>query len=192
MKIGTRTVLFGVHQFLWHPFTVYRAWRWLYGRRPNWWQTIAIFFHDAGYIGLPNLDGKEGRQHPVRGAKLAGDWAEFIAHFFCSPSVATSYQIATAELAVGHSRELSREIQKIPSLLCWADKACVLFDPPWFYLLRARLAGELPEFKRNAEPQIGKVADEVWLDWYRNRVRSLLRGLDLRDSVIEDIDAGRR
>lgn len=99
---------------------------------------------------------------------------------------------AAYELAIGHSRELSRQRHKIPSQLCWADKACVLFDPPWFYLLRARLAGELDEFKRNAEPQLGKVSDEAWLDWYRARVRAWLRGLDLRDEVIDDLDAGRR
>lgn len=193
MKIGTRTVLFGVHQFIWHPFTVWRAWRWLYGYNPAWWQLVAIVFHDAGYVGLPNLDGKEGRLHPEKGARLASKAVRFLCPFFRIPKVQRlSYGFATFLLALGHSRELARQTKQSPSLLCWADKACVLFDPPWFYLLRARLAGELPEFKRNAEPQIGKVADEVWLDWYRNRVRSLLRGLDLRDSVIADIDAGRR
>ena len=193
MKIGTRTVLFGVHQFLWHPFTVWRAWRWLYGRNPSWWQLVAIALHDAGYVGLPNLDGEEGRKHPVLGAKMTSK----VVRFFCdllghSILMRAIYGEAAYQFSLGHSRELARQQHTIPSLLCWADKACVLFDPPWFYLLRARLAGELDEFKRNAEPLIGKVADEVWLDWYRNRVRSLLRGLDLRDSVVADIDSGRR
>lgn len=190
MKIGTRTLLFGVHQFLWHPFSVWRAWCWLYGRRPNWWQTIAIFLHDAGYIGMPNLDGAEGRLHPKRGAEWS---AHVVSKLACGDALLSSlYGISAYELAIGHSRELSRQRQKIPSQLCWADKACVLFDPPWFYLLRARLAGELTEFKKNAEPQLGKVADEVWLDWYRARVRSWLRGIDLRESVIDDLDTGRR
>lgn len=192
MKIGTRTVLFGVHQFLWHPFTVYRAWCWLYGRRPNWWQTIAIIVHDLGYLGKPNLDGKEGRQHPYGGAKLAAWLTKEIAVFTQPENQVDAFAKAAYELALGHSKELCRARQTIPSQLCWADKACVLFDPPWLYLLRTRLAGELSEFKKNAEPQTGKVADEEWLDWYRGRVRGWLRGLDLRDSVVEDIDAGRR
>lgn len=27
MRIGTKSILFGVHQFIWHPVTVYIAWR---------------------------------------------------------------------------------------------------------------------------------------------------------------------
>src|SRR5262245_12082195 len=191
MNIGTRTILFGVHQFLWHPFTVYRAWCWLYGRRPNWWQTIAILTHDLGYWGKPNLDGEEGRKHPYGGAFFAEWLAEGVANLLRIPN-SIEYGNATYALALGHSKELCRKRNTIPSLLCWADKACVLFDPPWLYLLRTRLAGELSEFKKNAEPQIGEVADEVWLDWYRARVRSWIRGIDPRPQVLDDLDAGKR
>lgn len=57
--VGTRSLLFGVHQFLWHPWTVYRAWRYLYGK-PTWREVVCIFLHDLGYFGKPNMDGEEG------------------------------------------------------------------------------------------------------------------------------------
>src|SRR5262245_41708328 len=71
MKIGTKSVLFGVHQFLWHPLTVGLAWRKLYGVWPRAEGWVAIFCHDLGYSVCTNIDGPEGRLHPERGAKLA-------------------------------------------------------------------------------------------------------------------------
>lgn len=189
MKVGTKTILFGVHQFLWHPFTVWRAWRWLYGTNPNWWQCICILLHDVGYWGLPDLDGEAGKTHPRGGALLSLRVVEWIAR---KRNKGPSYGLSAYYFSLLHSRDLARATDQEPSRLCWADKACILFDPPWFYLLRARLAGELPEFKHNAEPSIGKVADEVWLNWYRGRVRSLLLGMALRDEVRADLESGKR
>lgn len=185
MKIGTKTVLFGVHQFLWHPFTVWRAWRWLYRSNPKWWQLVAIVCHDLGYIGKGDLDGREGRRHPDGGATITLKFVRWLTNdqelhanaFFCS---------------LLHSRAYAQDIDMEPSDLCWADKACILFDPPWFYLLRARLAGELPEFKLNAEPYIGKADDEAWLLWYRSRIRSLLFRMDISDEAREDMETGKR
>lgn len=182
MKIGTRTLLFGVHQFLWHPFTVWRAWRWLYGSNPSWMELVAIFCHDLGYVGKPNLDGPEGRTHPDGGAALTERIVRFLHPLLGDRSwkkyrrpayVAGRSAFWFSRL---HSREYAKQLNETPSLLCWADKACILFDPPKFYLLRARLSGELEEFKTNAEPHLGKTTDEAWLDWYRARVRSLLLG----------------
>lgn len=196
MKIGTRTLLFGVHQFLWHPFTVWRAWRWLYGERPKWWVCVAIFFHDVGYWGLPNLDGPEGKRHPEGGARIAARIVGWVYARILRKSSVKSIMagFSTYLLSYGHSRELAKQEGREPSPLCWADKACVLFDPPWLYLLRARLSGELEEFKQNAEPLVGKVSDEKWLDWYRARVRSLLLnpGVGATAKAVEDLKHNRR
>jgi len=61
MKLGTRSVLFGAHQFFVHPFFVFIAWWKLFGfpYDPRLW--LAFILHDMGYVGLPNMDGKEGR-----------------------------------------------------------------------------------------------------------------------------------
>src|SRR5688572_14675463 len=82
MNVGTKSLLFGVHQFLWHPLTVWLAYVRLYGRLPNWWQCIAIFCHDLGYWGRPNMDGKEGKQHPYGGAFIAARISTAIWEFF--------------------------------------------------------------------------------------------------------------
>ena len=39
MKVGTRSLLFGSHQFMLHPLFVAIAWRRLYGRWPHGWRT---------------------------------------------------------------------------------------------------------------------------------------------------------
>ena len=37
-----------------------------------------------------------------------------------------------------------------PSRLCFADKLSISYEPCWFYLLRARLSGELKEYRHLA------------------------------------------
>lgn len=133
MKIGTRSLLFGVHQFVWHPVTVYLAWVNLY-ERPTWKESLCILVHDWGYFGKPDMDGEEGLKHPEQGA--------WIASKICGPE----YQ----DLLLGHSRSYSKINGKEISKLCWADKLSIKYDPWWFYLLRANLSGELEEYRKNA------------------------------------------
>lgn len=134
LPVGRRSLLWGVHQFLWHPWVVYRAWRQLYGRRPAWREAVCILVHDWCYWRSPNMDGEEGERHPEYGARLAG-WL-----------FGPEYH----DLVLYHSRHYARRHGAAPSPLCWADKLSILFDPPWFYLLRARLAGELQEYRQQA------------------------------------------
>ena len=70
MKIGTKTILFGVHQFAIHPWFVAWAWWRLYSFPwdPRLW--VAFFVHDLGYWGKPNMDGLEGERHPEFGARV--------------------------------------------------------------------------------------------------------------------------
>lgn len=70
MKVGTKSVLFGVHQFLIHPWFVAWAWWKLYGfpADPRLW--FAFFVHDLGYFGKPNMDGPEGERHVELGARI--------------------------------------------------------------------------------------------------------------------------
>lgn len=57
MKTGTKSLLFGVHQFIWHPLTVLLAWIKLYGW-PAWEELVCIIIHDWGYWGKSNMDGE--------------------------------------------------------------------------------------------------------------------------------------
>lgn len=170
MKIGTKSILFGVHQFLWHPLTVGLAWRRLFKVWPTWREWVCIFVHDLGYWGKPNIDGKEGRTHPIFGAHLASNLLD------------TGGSQAYFDLTLYHSREYAKGNNEEPSLLCWADKYCVLCEPRWFYLLRARLSGEIREFKGHAVPHIGKVSDLAWLNWYRAKIEKLKEIREILDN----------
>ena len=168
MKIGTKSLLFGVHQFLLHPLFVTLAWRALYREWPNRTELVAIFFHDWGYWGCPNIDGQEGKLHPERGAKMASRWARRLGgdgDWSCA-------------LALFHSREYAKRYGGgFPSLLCWPDKYSILLEPEWLYLMRARFSGEVREFKAHAirKGQIpADASDRDWLRWYKQTVRSNL------------------
>ncbi len=161
MKTGTKSVLFGVHAFWWHPITVYLAWIQLYRRWPTFWETVAIFFHDLGYWGSSKMDDEYGELHPVRAVRL-------MRRIFGWRGVLASHEV------LYHSRFLVARWNKAmggnlePSRLCWADKLSLAFDPSWFYLFRARLSGELAEYKSNAVKTTGKeMTDSEWFNWIR-------------------------
>lgn len=130
MYVGKKSLLFGVHQFLWHPATVWFAWRHLYGV-PSWQETVCIIIHDWGYWFSPDMDGPAGRKHPEFAAELAGKL------------LGQQY----LELCLYHSRHYARQAGAEPSALCWADKLSILFEPWWLYLPRAWISGELTEYR---------------------------------------------
>ncbi|SRR6266545_2269186 len=124
MKVGTKSLLMGVHQIFWHPFTVYRAWTRLYGH-PTFRESFCIFFHDWGYWGSSEMDGITGANHPELGAAIAG----------------VLFGEAHRNLVLLHSRRYAVDRSRYPSKLCWADKLSIVYEPDWFYLLRARASG---------------------------------------------------
>lgn len=70
MRVGTKSVLFGAHCLLIHPWFVALAWWKLYGFPVDLRLWVAFFVHDLGYWGMPNMDGLEGERHPELGARL--------------------------------------------------------------------------------------------------------------------------
>lgn len=183
MKIGTKSLLVGVHQFIWHPLTVAYAWRRLYGEWPNWHECISIFCHDLGYWGKPNMDGEAGRSHPYVGARIA---CRIAGWFYCGAE-RRAFENMVYLQTLYHSREFAKSVSAQPSKLCWADKYCVCLEPDWFYLLRARLSGEIKEYTANAKPIEGELrwirnhswdngkseAESHWLKWYQQKVKML-------------------
>lgn len=157
MKIGTKSLLFGIHQVFWHPYVVYKAWKYLYGS-PTWKEFVCIVIHDWGYWGKPNLDGKEGILHPMLGANIA--LRLFDSRYF--------------DLCTGHSRSFCEMIGGAgtkPSKLCWADKLSFCFEPRWFYLLRAKLSGEIRE-ARLLSAQNGSCGMEVSnKEWHKAMIK---------------------
>lgn len=130
MKIGTKSVLFGAHQFLLHPLFVAIAWWKLYGFTWNIRYWIAFFVHDLGYFGKPNMDGPEGEKHVEFGAKfmtkLFGPmWGDFCLY---------------------HSRFYAKKHKTHFSPLCVADKLSFIITPRWLYTILGRLSGEIYEY----------------------------------------------
>lgn len=146
MKIGTKSVLFGVHQFIIHPTIIFFAWYIIYHKRPNLSEFCAIITHDLGYWGSPNMDGVEGELHPIY---MANWWRKHFGKF--------GEKVAVEIL--GHSRFYSAK-NKLPlSRLFKADKLSVALYPKWLYLLLANLSGEIKEYMIIASKKEGKYLD---------------------------------
>lgn len=134
LNVGTKSVLFGAHCFLIHPFFVMAAWIKLYGFpfHPAIW--LSFFFHDLGYWGKPNMDGPEGEKHVLLGAKVLGflfgkKWADFSRY---------------------HSRFYAKKDGVNYSRLCVADKLAICMEPAWLYLPRVNWSGEIHEYMEMA------------------------------------------
>lgn len=160
MKVGTRSVIFGAHQFLIHPLFVALAWRKLYGAWPHNRQIwAAIFLHDIGYIGLPNMDGREGQNHPLKGAvivsklfdKEGGERIHGLPYWF--------WFTAT------HSRYCARNLDATPSRLMRADKLATALMPLPLYMLLVLLSGEWREYVTKHQEYHHRGADTLGPSW---------------------------
>jgi len=139
LKIGTRSILFGVHQFILHPVFVHKAWKILYGR-PNLAEFCAICTHDLGYLGSPNMDGKEGEMHPEKAAQW---WLSF--------SGKKAFTQAVSNEIIGHSRFFVAKKGVKLSKLFRADKLAIALYPVWLYKLLGNLSGEIHEYIDNSK-----------------------------------------
>lgn len=179
MKVGTKSLLFGVHQFAWHPWTVIRAYRAVHGVWPMFDECLCILVHDWGYWGCPNLDGEQGKRHPERGARIAFCLVYLWYKEFrrCHWLVAKSYAEEAYDRTLYHSSHYARAHGAKPSALYLPDKASILHEPRWFYLLRARLSGEVWEYISNSP--FAKLPPELqtangWYLWYKSKVKQKL------------------
>lgn len=190
MKCGTKSVLFGVHQFLWHPITVALAWRRCYRQWPRVHEWVAIFCHDLGYWGCDDMDGPCGVHHPKKGARIAFHVTLFICRrlLFWRRPAAHTRAVDAAILCMTHSEkycaELNRTIGKRftlpgyePGKLFLPDKVSFLYDPKWFYLLRALASGEIREYISVNSPafiQNQRKPTMAWYHWYRDKIEERL------------------
>lgn len=172
MKVGTKSILFGAHQFLLHPIILFVAWWQLYGFPvdPRLW--VAFVVHDLGYWGKAAMDDAEGETHPTWGALLMGRWFGEAWYWFC----------------LLHSRFYCKRLNLPYSRLCVADKWAIVIDPWWLYLPRAWASRELGEYMRIAEGKEGTKYSSMGMstrtprEWHRTMVAYM------RAWVIEHID----
>lgn len=167
MRIGTRSVLYGAHCFLLHPWFVAAAWWRLYGFPwdPRLW--VAFFVHDIGYLGKPNMDGPEGERHVELGAQIM---AALFDHSYRYIYVNGHRLGQWGELCLFHSRFYAKKCGCQPSCLCLADKLAIALTPALLYLPLVRLTGEVREYRYLAEG-VDSLTDTSWradLRWYRS------------------------
>jgi len=128
MRLGTRSLLWGCHQFILHPLFVLIAWYRLYGA-PTPAQLLAIIVHDWGYYGCETMDGPDGSKHPLH----PPNWVRGEAR----------------RQIIFHSRHLSTQMCRSPSMLCWADKHSLNLIPSVMWGVLAWMSGEGWEYMSN-------------------------------------------
>ena len=144
MKMGTKSLLFGSHQFLIHSLIVARAWWLLFGFPwdPRLW--VCFFVHDLGYWGKPDMDGEEGKTHPELGAHIA--------HWLCDRKDYSdepwevSHPLIWHDFCLYHSRSYSKKNGRDLSRLALADKLAFAITPWWLFIPMCRLTGEIGEY----------------------------------------------
>lgn len=207
LEIGTRSLLFGAHQFLIHPWFVAEAWRRLFGFPwdPRLW--VLFFVHDLGYFGKPNMDGPEGEEHPLLGARIMalfdGDWVLWRRVTFMTNGTVTlpCWETRRGRMAFGrwaclsfyHSRFLSKQHGVKVSRFCYADKLAIALTPAWLYLPLVRLSGEIHEYMKRSEQKEGQkyasmvIYSDSQRQWYENMRGYILRWVEEHKDGREDL-----
>lgn len=164
MKVGTKSLLFGVHQVFIHPIFTALGWIKIYGFSAEeyvWWKLILCFiWHDWGYWNCSDMDGEYGVDHPELGGRIASlcldryqrDWDSY-------------------HLCIYHSRFYAKKHYADPSKLCWADKLGTASMPTWLWVFLARLSGELSEYIDNQKYEIhGPKCPYEFFNKYKNEL----------------------
>jgi len=161
VRIGTKSILFGAHCFLLHPWFVAAAWCKIYGFPwdPRLW--VAFFVHDLGYIGKPNMDGPEGERHVELGARIMTLMFDRKPKSYLDQLIVWEVPDATSKkfwfcgrwgrLCLLHSRFWAKKLSTRPSKLCVADKLAIALTPGWLYLPMATATGEIREYMKLAK-----------------------------------------
>lgn len=138
--MGTRSLLFGYHQFILHPLVLAVAWTKLYGFPRDWRLWMAFFVHDLGYVGKNQMDGPDGELHPYFGARFM--------HSFFGGKKGAEDHLTWYNFMLYHSRFLAKQDGAQPSKLCYADKLAIIILPAWIQVLLMSLTGEIHEYMR--------------------------------------------
>lgn len=106
MNMGTRSVLYGAHCAVIHPWFLAVAWWKLYGFPWDGRLWAAFWLHDIGYFSKRDMDGSDGETHVELGARIMSllfgeSWGTFTA---------------------AHSRYWAKRNGRQFSRLCVADK----------------------------------------------------------------------
>lgn len=168
MRIGTKSVLFGIHQFLLHPTLLAIAWWKLNGFRSvhigQRWEWYTITLRDGARL-------RRQRAVDVYASLLSPRlWLAFFVHdlgYIGKPNMdgeegerhpfvgAAIMRFICGEpwglFTLYHSRFLAKKHGEQPSALCIADKLLITLYPQWLYLWLANLTGEIEEYMAQSD-----------------------------------------
>lgn len=167
LNVGTRSILFGVHQFVLHPLTIARAWFKLYGFSKQLIGTEDRWV-DHGSLAP---GGGYARYNVFASILHPRLWLAFIVHdlgYWGSPNMdgpegerhpevgarimwRITRSRAWHDFVLYHSRFLAKRCGAQPSTLCIADKLAIVLPPRWLYLFLARLSGEVHEYMAKSD-----------------------------------------
>ena len=179
MKIGTKSILWGIHNPIIHTFFVTVAWIIIYRTLPNLAEFVAIIIHDLGLWGQPNIDGPEGERHPEVVFDKVKDYA-------CKYHQRrhSDFLIKVANLVIGHSGWYAAKHGLPLSKLYYADKLANALYPTTLYLLLGILSGEIKEYRQrtaDGKYQNNNMDNSSLLHWLLTlRANMTMVGLKLR------------
>ena len=130
MKVGTKSVIGGAHCFFCIRSLLHGDGSG-YSASPGTRACGSLFaLHDTGYLRRGEMDGPEGEEHVVLGARIMG----------------SLFGPAWKDECLRHSRYWSRRMGLPINRLCLADKLAFALTPAWLYLPMAGWTGELQEY----------------------------------------------
>jgi hypothetical protein len=162
MRIGRRSILYGIHNLPTHYFFCTLAYLKLYGLTKEFFDPrlhFVFMFHDLGYWDCKNMDAPKGEGagelHPIIGAliikKLFGwEWWKFsICHSASMVKILNEeFNINLNEMTtpcVGNFDGSPVEWYK-PSKMFAVDKLASALYPKWLYKFLSNLSGEWIEY----------------------------------------------
>jgi len=158
MRIGTKSLLFGYHQFILHPIFVTMAWKKLYNRWPSFKELCGIIVHDWGYWGKCDMDGAEGETHPELGA--------YIMQRLFDPCENGIYKQDTwKNFSLHHSKRYADKYGDALSELYWPDKYSFVLMPNWLIILADKLTHEFDEYRSVEQPITGTYKSDNLSDY---------------------------
>lgn len=131
MKLGTKSLLFGLHQFILHPLVMVVAFRRIFGRMPDTAELFSIIVHDWGYFGKDGIDINGGELHPYLGAKIS----RFL------------FGERGWNLCIGHNDGARQDEGLKRSVIFAADKYYYVLLPTLIHRTLATLSGEYKELE---------------------------------------------
>jgi hypothetical protein len=155
MPVGTRTLLFGCHQFIIHPvFVLLASWR-LFGLRymMNWREWLAAFVHDWGYWGCADIDGIDGAHHPIRSvsgtivSRILGTYMDITTAYNLRHYIQRHSWFAITKI---YMESIYGVPEPFLSRLYYSDKLGSAMVPSWLWATQAWLTGEGVEYLQNS------------------------------------------